>query len=77
MVSMNPPRGTEPSGRHPPLIRQPKAPLRLSSVHNSSSFSGVVAEYMVFRTFPLQCLHFNAQLVPVTEIVGKSVSEEW
>lgn len=42
----------------------------------STSFSGVGAESIVFRTFPPQCLHFKAQDEPVMEIDGKAVGEE-
>jgi len=73
---MNLPKGTEPSGRHPPLIRQPKAPSRLICAQILNNLSGVVAEYIVSKTFPPQCLQFNAQPVPVTEIVGNSLGEE-
>lgn len=73
---MNLSSGTEPSGKHPPLIRQPMQPLLLKSLQMSISFSGVGADNMVSRTFPPQCLHFKAHEEPVTEIVGKVVGDE-
>ena len=69
-------RGTEPSGRHPPLIRQPIAPPFFSFTQRLKSSFGVRAGNMVLRTFPLQCLHFKAQEEPVIEIDGKAVGEE-
>jgi hypothetical protein len=36
----------------------------------------VVAGYIVSKITPPQCLHFSAQLLPVTDIVGKSFDEE-
>lgn len=77
MAGMNCSSGTEPSGEHPPLMRQPKAPFCLSSVQSSMSFCGVLAGCMVSRTFPSQCLQFNAQPLPVMETVGNSVGLEW
>jgi hypothetical protein len=44
-------------------------------MHNAKSFSGVFAGCMVSRTFPPQCLQFNAQPFPVIDTVGKSVGE--
>ena len=76
MVGMNGSRGTEPFGVHPPLIRQPEVPCRLSFVASVKSISGVVAGYMVFRTFPSQCLQLSAHDVPVTDMVGKCVCKE-
>jgi hypothetical protein len=69
-------KGTEPSGRHPPLIRQPLAPSSLSLTHKSKSSSGKRAGCMVSNTLPPQCLQLRAQEVPVTDTVGKSLIDE-
>jgi len=76
IASMNLLRGTEPSGRHPPLMRQPMAPLVFSFAQRLTSSFGVGAGNMVFKTLPSQCLHFRAQEEPVTEMDGKAVGEE-
>ena len=76
IVLMNLRRGTEPSGRHPPLMRHPNAPSCLSLLQRVNNSSGVFAGYIVFRTLPPQCLHFSEQPWPVIEIVGKSFVEE-
>jgi len=76
MAGMKGLRGTEPSGVHPPLIRQPKAPCCFSVAASAKSFSGVVAGCMVCRTLPPQCLQLSAHAVPVTDTVGKCVGEE-
>ncbi len=68
--------GTDPSGKHPPLMRQPTAPRFFSFAQRLKSFFGVRAGDMVSRTFPLQCLHSRAQEEPVIEIDGKAVGEE-
>ena len=77
IASTNLSSGTDPSGKHPPLIRQPTQPLFFKSVQVSISAFGVGADSMVSRTFPLQCLQFKVQEFPVTEIVGKVVGDEW
>ena len=76
IVGMNGSRRTEPFGVHPPLMRQPEVPCRLSFVASAKSFSGVVAGYMVFRTFPSQCLQLSAHAMPVTDMVGNCVCKE-
>lgn len=76
MAGMNCSSGTEPSGEHPPLMRQPNAPFCLSSVQSSMSFCGVFAGCMVSRTFPSQCLQFSVHPLPVMETVGNSVGLE-
>ncbi len=76
MASTNLSRGTEPSGKHPPLIRQPTAPFLLSLAQRQIRSSGVVAGIIVFSTFPPQCLHLKAQEEPVTEIDGKAAGDE-
>lgn len=70
-------RGTEPSGRHPPLMRQPAAPFSFSFVQTLKSSSGLGAETIVSNTLPLQCWHFRAQEEPVIEIEGKESCDEW
>ena len=70
-TGMNCLRGTEPSGRHPPLTRHPKAPFCFNFEPSSRSFSGVLAGCMVSRTLLPQCLQLSAQSLPVTDIVGK------
>jgi len=76
IASTNLLRGTEPSGKHPPLMRQPMAPSFFSFTQRLKSSFGVRAGNMVLRTFPSQCLHFRAQDEPVIEIDGKAVGEE-
>src|SRR4030067_1870541 len=76
IACVKPLRGTDPSGKHPPLTKHPLAPAVLRRSHNSTSSFGVVAGYIVSRTTPPQCLHFIAQFLPVTEIVGKSEIDE-
>jgi len=76
IASMSSSMGTEPSGRHPQLIRQPTAPFSFSFLHTSKSSFGVDTGYIVLRTFPLQCLHFKAQEDPVIEMDGKKALEE-
>ena len=76
MVSTNSLRGTEPSGKHPPLMRQPMAPSFFSFTQRLKSSFGVRAGNMVLRIFPWQCLHFRAQEEPVIEMDGKAVGEE-
>jgi hypothetical protein len=68
--------GTDPSGKHPPLIKHPKAPLRLIFFASANSVLGFVAGCIVCRTLPSQCLQLSAQEVPVMEIVGKSLCEQ-
>ena len=70
MACVKRPIGTEPFGRQPPLMRQPKAPSCFSAEHVAKSVSGVLAGCMVWRSLPPQCLQFNAQFLPVTDIVG-------
>jgi hypothetical protein len=57
-------------------MRQPTAPFSFSFLHNATKRFGVVAEYIVFSTVPLQCLHRNAQEEPVIEIDGKEDADE-
>jgi hypothetical protein len=54
----------------------PWAPFFLNSNPNSSISFGEVALCMVSRTLPPQCLQFKAQVLPVTDIVGKALVEE-
>ena len=77
IAGMNFSSGTAPLGKHPPLIRQPKAPFSLSVAQCARSFSGVSAGCMVSRTFPPQCLQLSAQPLPVTDIVGNSEDVDW
>src|SRR3990170_3035550 len=76
IASTNRSKGTEPSGRQPPLIRQPKPPFALTSLHTSTKRSGVTAGNIVSKTLPPQCLHFNAQKEPVTDTEGNAAGDE-
>ena len=72
---MNLLRGTEPLGVQPPLMRHPMPSWLLIVFAASKSFSGVSVGCIVSKSFPPQCLQFNAQLFPVTENVGKQFFE--
>src|SRR3972149_2374260 len=76
IASKNLSNGTDPSGRQPPLMRQPKPPFALTSLHTSTKLLGVRAGSIVFKTFPPQCLHSNPQKEPVTDMEGKAVGDE-
>ncbi len=76
IASTNFSKGTEPSGKQPPLIRHPTAPLFFSFTQRSKSASGVRAGVIVSKTFLLQCLHSKAQEEPVMEIEGKTFGDE-
>jgi hypothetical protein len=76
IASTNPPIGTEPSGRQPPLIRQPTAPFALIFLHVLTKVWGDVAGIIVSKSFPPQWLQFNEQELPVIEIEGKAFRED-
>src|SRR5271157_365915 len=73
---MKAPKGTEPSGMHPPLMRHPWAPFAFNCAHSSNNCSGDLAGYIVSSTSLPQCLQLRAHSVPVMDIVGKNVEEE-
>src|SRR3989337_581550 len=76
IASTNLSNGTDPSGRQPPLIRQPIPPFRFTSEQTSINCRGVKADNIVLSTLPPQCLHFKAQKEPVTEMEGKAAGDE-
>jgi hypothetical protein len=68
--------GTEPLDKQPPLTKQPKPPFLFRFCAASKSPDGVFVGAIVFNTFLPQCPQSRAQASPVTENVGKRLSEE-